>query len=149
MPKPAKIVSFSEIRTHGECQRKWYLTYRRRLMLKREAPSTPAHAGTLIHEWLRSFYFPGEHQDPFPAAWEVCESEEWAEERDSIAKTIKLCEAVTKNYLAWRHETKADENFVPQQSELRFKIDDPRPLFGESLAAGLGYPRIHRYDRIQ
>ena len=134
----SKIISFSELRTHSTCRRKWYLTYDRHLKLKREAPTSPAHAGTLIHEWLRSWYFPDQYQTPFPAAWEVAESDEWIDERDDIVKVIKQCENVTQNYIDWLEQTKADQYFAAQQSELHWKIEDGRELFGDMFPANWG-----------
>lgn len=127
-------ISNSEIKTFKECKRRWYLTYVRRLKLRREDPTGARSIGTRVHACLEHHYSPegitrgrdtlSLHDDM--VAQDIAD---FPEDAEKITKEGDLSRAMVEGYLDWVEETGADEGLTVVAPEAKLEY----PLAGAIL----------------
>lgn len=116
MSDPRRI-SNSELSTFKECRRKWWLTYIRKLVPRRNTPTGVASIGTRIHSVLAEFYTPGNKLTPGECvalhnASVAKDLLEFPEVADTIKKEGDLSRIMLEGYFEWVEETGADEGLI-------------------------------------
>ncbi len=128
-------ISNSEIQTWKECRRRWFLQYRRRLVLRRESPTGPAAIGTRVHTVIASYYDGRINQEmrthsasttplALHDALVAADLEAFPEFADQIDKDASLTRAMVEGYLEWIEDTGADEGLeiVAPEQRLAYEI---------------------------
>lgn len=109
----------SELKTWKRCQRKWWLTYYRRLGLKRSDPVGAAPLGTLVHAGLEALYGGASAEDAIDvmsvivardsiALAEHLEPVDFERKMIDVDKQAELARIMFEGYVEWLEEEGAD-----------------------------------------
>lgn len=118
-------VSNSEIQCFKRCKRKWWLTYCRRLQLRRESPLGVRSIGNRVHACLEIGY----RENTIPRLVEIhaklveLDIAEYPEQAEEIRKESDLSAAMVEGYLQWIEETGADEGLTVIAAEEKVSVE--------------------------
>lgn len=141
VPAPEFLVSGSEVDTFMDCERRWWLTYVRRLRRRSflGEPVGCAHEGTLIHDGLWRYYVDGFDQErvsQWMRARRNAECEAAADDPQrvlALGKAHDLAESVVSKYIEWAETEGVDAGlkFVAVEAELRMQVTERTTLRGK------------------
>jgi hypothetical protein len=130
-------ISYSERKTYKTCQRKWWLSYVRRLALIRETPSA-ASLGTRVHNALEIHYNPDDTRDPL-AVFEQQAAADLASPdlHEKTPAEIELARVMVTGYFEWLEETGADEDLelLAAETQVEMPLEGVRDLDGNPVVA--------------
>lgn len=129
-----RYVTNSELQTFKDCHRKWWLSFHRKLRMKRPPVTGPASIGTRVHHALQHLYTGG---DPLKAYDDMCVNDEIAlfeqfkdsefgtpqEQIDQLKAEIELGRIMVEGYIEWLKESGADAGYEIVGAEE--KVDVP------------------------
>jgi RecB family exonuclease len=123
-----KRVSNSELKAFKECRRRWYLTYVRRLKLRREDPTGAASIGTRVHAVLAAYYEQvAQGRDLLALGLHDhlvgLDLADFPDDADDIRKEADLSRAICEGYFEWLEETGADEGLVIVAPEQKLEAE--------------------------
>lgn len=124
--EPHRFISNSEIQTHKECKRKWYLGYYRRLTKRRaDGVDKAARTGSIVHDSLEEYY---RGTDKL----EVLQNMRVRRAEDPLADQYtnewSLAEIMVEGYFQWLDETGADQDFRIWAVEEKITAPAPEPF---------------------
>lgn len=96
------ILTQSELSTFARCERKWWLSYYRKLRRRKVYEPLPA-VGTFVHAGLEALYGPGDERHPIDVVRDKATAEIAAlpEFADEIADAAGLAGIMLEGYLEW------------------------------------------------
>lgn len=153
-----RLASNSEVQTHKDCPRKWWLAWHRGLKPKRRQVSGASSTGTRIHVALAALYSPNGTSYDATRALAKAQSDDQVEigrqvtaaqfaengdeliselngEVDKLIKSFDLEHAMLDGYLEWIEESGVDQHIEVVSVEQKIEVD----LFSESDARGRGW----------
>lgn len=141
-----KLLSNSEMKDFQRCKRKWWLSYIRGLQrVAADAPMSPTHIGTTVHDALAAYYDPEQRTDPVAFANEALDEllDEMPGWGDEIQKERELATAMLEGYLEWLEETGADSDLTIQGTETKVEV---KLVEGVHLISKLDAPVVRQRD---
>lgn len=135
-----RLVSNSELQTHSDCPRKWWLAWHRGLRPAHVSFASAAAIGGRYHEALAAIY-DVEPSDPLRALATAQERDrhlhalarqdvyteeelsDWTFEDDKLTKAFALETAMVTGYVRWLEDTGADAHLEIVGSELYVEVD--------------------------
>lgn len=153
-----RLVSNSEVQTHKDCPRKWWLAWYRGLKPKQRKVSGASSTGTRIHVALAALYTPSGSFSQAQAALanaQLADREEYDRqaaarsfsedagqvvaaleaEMKTLTSAFDMEQAMLDGYLDWIEESGVDQHLEVVSVEQRVEVD----LFSESDARGRGW----------
>lgn len=153
-----RLASNSEIQTHKDCPRKWWLAWHRGLKPKQRKVSGASSTGTRIHVALAALYTPNGSFSQAQAALanaQLADREEYNRqaaarsfsedagqvvaaleaELKTLTSAFDMEQAMLDGYLDWVEESGVDQHLEVVSVEQRVEVD----LFSKSDARGRGW----------
>lgn len=153
-----RLASNSEVQTHKDCPRKWWLAWHRGLKPKRRQVSGASSTGTRIHVALAALYAPNGTSHDATQALAKAQSDDQVEigrqvtaaqfaengdelisdlngEVDKLIKSFDLEQAMLEGYLEWIEESGVDQHLEVVSVEQRVEVD----FCDRDVATGRGW----------
>lgn len=141
-----RLMSNSEVQTHKDCPRKWWLAWHRGLKPKQRKVSSASSTGTRIHVALAALYSPNattasatralidvqrDDQNEIDRQLSAAQFHENGDELisglngdyDKLLKAFDLEHAMLEGYLEWVEETGVDQHLEMLSVEQRIEVD--------------------------